>query len=311
VSASDASPGARVGVDVLFTAILNALGNEAVMPVLEGAGIPEAVHLVKATSMNDGIDGSTLPALVPDDHLASLLRGELKSFREGEMSAMDALSILLAPGGLTMEARTSLGLTSGKVIKIGDRELIDTRSFARRLAFFYQSRYVLGAKYQRAGKGEIHPDFVTGEQDDALSEAYRQLVLQERRSRGEHFGSAAYDCSPLGGIRNEFGEIEAHVLGAVLLAEMGYVSGGTLSVRELGYIIDPKHYYRLLGKVRRSVKVLKINGLVELMPELDGEVQLGCQVIPSEDVLDAWLAFLDSRSVINSDEVEDMMQAVL
>ena len=122
-----------------------------------------------------------------------------------------------------------------------------------------------------------------------------------------HFGSPAYTCSPLGEIRSRLGKVEAHILGAVLLAEMGYVGGCTLRVRELGYILDPKHFHRVIGNVRRSVKTLLSNGLVEVLPDFDGEVQLCCQVLPAAELLDSWLQFLDRKSLLLDDDLTDLM----
>ncbi len=97
---------------------------------------------------------------------------------------------------------------------------------------------------------------MVGEHDDAFTKAYRDLLRKESDTWKKHFGSPAYGRSPLGEVRATYGDVEAHIMGAVLLAEMGYVGGGTLRVRELGYILDPKHYHRVLGKVRRGVKTL-------------------------------------------------------
>lgn len=100
-------------------------------------------------------------------------------------------------------------------------------------------------------------------------------------------------------------------MGAVLLAEMGCVGGGTLRVRELGYILNPKHYHRVLDKVRRGVKTLHVNGPIEVLPLFDGGVQFSCQVLPSEDMLDSWLTFRDRNAIIRDDEIDDMIQTIL
>ncbi len=52
------------------------------------------------------------------------------------------------------------------------------------------------------------------------------------------------------------------------------------------------------------------NGLVEVLPQFDGEVQLGCQVLPSEEMLDSWLTFLDHNAAILDAEVEEFLQRI-
>ena len=93
--------------------------------------------------------------------------------------------------------------------------------------------------------------------------------------------------------------------------EKSMIRETSIPLRELGYILDPKHYHSVLSKFRRSVKALHVNGLIEVLPHLESEVQPGCQVLLSEDMLESWLTFLDRNAVIRDDEIENMMQSIL
>ena len=303
--------GRKVDASVLVAALAKALGTEVAGPILAEAGVHEAVRFVNMVPIADIEEAHVLPALVPDEHLASLLTGDLRPFREGKMGALEALRLLLIPGTLPQEVLKALNGDGTPVVQIESHMLFDTRKLTRSLANVYQSRYALGSKFHSGSKNDIKADFVSGEHDDAFSKVYHELLRKESDTWMNHFGSRAFSCSPLGKIQRDLGELEAHIMGAVLLAEMGYIGGGTLRVRELAYIRDPKYYHRILGNVRHGVKALHSNSLVEVLPDFNGEVQLGCQVIPSEDMLDSWLSFLNRNSAILDDEVEDLMQSVI
>ncbi len=84
------------------------------------------------------------------------------------------------------------------------------------------------------GKYYVYVDFVAGEHDDAFTKAYRDLHRKESDTWTKHLGFPAYSCPPLGEVHPSYGDVQTHIMGAVLLAEMGYIGGGTLRVRELG-----------------------------------------------------------------------------
>ena len=131
--------GAKVGADVLVAALAKALGADAAVPILAEAGLREAARFVEMVPDADAKEAQTLPALVPDAHLVSLLKGDLKPFREGGMGAMEALRVLLAPGRLPQDTLKALGGGDAAIIQIEDRGLFDTRLFTRSLAHVYQS----------------------------------------------------------------------------------------------------------------------------------------------------------------------------
>lgn len=304
--------GTKVGADVLIAAVAKALGMDEAAPILAEAGMRNVKGFLDAVPSAEIEDGRALPALAPNDHLILLLRGALKPFREDRMSAAEALQVLLEPQNMTDDTVETLGFSKdATVILVHRKDLFDTRILLRRLAHLYQFRLVLGTQYQGGAKDDEPSDFVAGDQDDAFTKTYRELRRKEIETWEKHLGSPAYARSPLGEVRSTYGDTASHIMGAVLMAEMGYLGGGALHVRELGYILDPKHYHMVLGQVRRCVKALSDDCLLQVLPNFDGEVQLGCQVLPSEVILDSWLTFLDRSALISESEMEEMNQAVV
>lgn len=299
-------PDDNAGKDLFLAALVKAVGPEEAGPLLVAAGFQNLQEILCRTTDVDVLSASGLPAIKPDADLRALLAGPLKGFREGTMSAIEALEVLLQGEKANHALAQSRGEDAVEEQLVACRPgLFDTKALVRNLTLVYQARYALGVQYGGRPSEQVFPDFVADPDNARLRSALREIHQKEISLWPDTFGSAAYEASPLGQVRREYGEIEAHLLGAVLLAEMNMVGGAQgLCVRHLGYILDPANSFRVLGKARRAVRTLQVAGLLETANCPGAGLHLSCMVLPSESIMDEWDEFLAGGS-IGPDEIDD------
>lgn len=295
-------PNDKAGAEVLVAGIAKAIGEGVALPVLGALGVEDPQGFLKAIPAVEPEEVQNLPSLEPDAHLMALLKGELAGLRKGSLALTDALRILLSPENLTCGTRCALGIKEDP--EVSAPQTYDMRNMVRRLAGVYQKRFLLGRAYLEEKDKTGHVDFVTGGRDDAFSRAYRELLEEERNTFKEVFTGAAYRHSPLGSARAKYGERCAHILGALLLNEMGLVGDGLMLVRELAYLVEPKRFYLVAGTVCKDVCRLADAELVEVCPEED-KVHLFSKVLVAPPLLSDFLDYLHQHAEITQDEVDD------
>lgn len=294
-----------VGAYVLIGAIAKCLGAEAASQILGPVGVKDVDGLLAVVPQAFEDD---LPPLHPDDHLKNLIRNQLAGFFKGTMSAEEALRVLVAPENLTPEAQQFLANPRAELRDVADtRAWVDTRAFLRNLSAFYQKRYRLGWLYYGAMRKSGLSDFVSGESDEAFGKAVEDVYAEEAEAKKELFDSSDYRRSPLAALRQQYGEDDVHILTAALLAEIGQVSDGPLSVRELAWVMDPKYFHRTLGAVRNQIRHLRMLGAVELLPDAEDNVRLYHRVLVAEEMVDEFLRFLREADGLTVAEIEDYL----
>lgn len=298
--------GDAVGAYILIGAIAKSLGAEAAGEILGPVGVkdvPGLLAMVPEASEDD------LPPLHPNDHLKKLVCNKLAGFFKGTMSAAEALRVLVAPENLTPEARQFLANPSAGPRAAANKEAwVDTKAFLRNLSAFYQKRYHLGWLYYGATRKSGLSDFVSGESDEAFCKAVDDIYAEEAEAKKQLFDGSDYRRSPLAGLRQQYGEDDVHILTAALLAEIGQVSDGPLSVRELAWVMDPKYFHRTLGAVRSRVYHLRVLGAVDLIPDAVEGVRLYHRVLVVEEMVDEFLRFLRDADGLTGSEIEDCLK---
>lgn len=298
--------GDAVGSYILIGAIAKSLGEENAGEILRSAGVkdvPGLLAVVPAAAEDN------LSPLRPDDHLKKLIRTVIAPFFKGTMPAEEALKLLVAAENLTPDARQFLTAPCAKRRVVEGRNAwVDTKRFLRDLTAFYQKRYRLGWMYYGASRKGCLSDFVTGDSDEEFFKAVDDVYADEAKAKKEIFGGAAFRRSPLAGLRQRYGEDDTHILTAAMLAEIGLVSDGPLSVRELAWVMDPKYFHRTLGAVQNRVRCLKTAEAVELVPDGDEGVRLYHRVLVAEETVDEFLQFLRQADGMTAEEIEDYLK---
>jgi len=303
--------GDSVGSYILIGAIAKHLGKEAADAILLSAGVKDVAGLL-AVVPESAPDGA-LPPLQPDKHLKEIILNKLSGFfKRGTMKAEDALKVLVAPENLTAQARQFLmHPLRGLCVVEGKKASIDTKAFLRSLSAFYQRRYHLGALYHRVTRKSGLSDFASGDSDQEYHKAVDDVYAEEAKAQQRLFGGSDYRRSPLASLRQRYGEDGSHILTAALLAEIGQVGDGPLSVRELAWVMDPKCFHRTLGTVRNQVRQLRMLGAVDLIPESEEGTRLYHRVLAADDVVDEFLQFLRDADRVTEADVDDCLKRSL
>lgn len=293
---------------ILIGAIAKHLGQEAAGVILQSAGVKDVAGVLAVVP--EGVSEGELPPLHPDDHLKEMVLHKLSGFfRDGSMEAEDALKVLVAPENLTAQARQFLmNPRLEPSITEGGNSSVNTKEFLRSLSAFYQRRYHLGALYHDVTRKSGLSDFSSGDSDEEFHKAVDDVYAEEAKAQRRLFAGSDYCRSPLAGLRQRYGEDDTHILTAALLAEIGQVGDGPLSVRELAWVMDPKYFHRTLGAVRGRVRELRMLGAVELIPESETGVRLYHRVLAADDVMDEFLHFLRAADKVTTAEVEDCLK---
>ena len=298
-------PEDRVGPEFLVAGLLKVVGAKAAARLLGKAGLP-AVDIAAIPDASPE-EVERLPSLAPDAHLAKLMRGPLSSYLKGEMLAEAALAVLLAPENLTPGVRVFLNSPRQYPARANTSQEESTRDLLRSLAAYWQPRYRLGHQYYSIN-AECKSDFVTGRRDEAFFRAVEDAYVAEEKTHDGLFGGHLYATSPIGKCRDRLGKLEADILSVVLVAELGQLPArGALTMNEITWCIAPKCYYRALGSVFTTVKRLRSESLVEVVPEYE-HLRLHCHVIPAGHVLEEFLEFLRDADPITDQEAQDMLK---
>ena len=304
-------PREKVGAIILIAGIAKALGAEIAIPILEKMGARKAKEFFASIPSVNEEEAAGLNALVPDEHLAQLLKGSLAPLLKDELPLENALEVLLDDKNLNDDTRKELAIVeTAQSKKEFGFDFFDTRSLVRGLAKIYQKRFLLGRTYVENPNQEGLVDFVTGNSDDVFNKAYRRLVEDERKNWEATFDAGAYHRSLLGQVSKDYGKDAAHLVGALVLNEMGLVGDRPMIVRDLAYIADPKYFHLVIGKVKHEVATLADDGLVEIFPD-DGEIRLFSKVLAAPKVVDDFLRFLDKNTAVTKDELEDILRVIV
>jgi len=297
-------PGDKVGLALLVVAVAKVAGPDAA-EALRSAGVRDVPAFLTALPDVSPVGLDCLPELKADARLAKFLRGELAGFMAGKVDAGEALRVLLSPECLDRDVRRVLADPTALSSKGNGDELHSTRELVRALAGYYQPRFHAGYRQFVVDASSGYSEFLQGGKAKGSTKLADELRDGERQATRAVFASRLYDRSPLGACRRNYGELEAHILGAAILGEMTLVAQGPLSVNALAWTIDPCRYHRLAGLVLEKVAYLQDKGLLVVQPDQD--VRLHSHVLPASPTMNDWLAFLREADPITDEEVKDTL----
>ena len=299
------------GPEFLLAGVAKVLGPDRARQQLQSAGAKDIDALFKAIPDADACDLENLPEVKADDKLASLIKGELKSFLAGNGSFEDALEVLLAVRNRSSGISRLLDDPASALKSVGQagEKAQSTRFLLSEMSAYYGRRWHLGYLYHSVDAKRGLSDFADGGKDKEFSKAVDELYDEQRETYGKLFSCPLYEHSVLGQCWNDVGEIPAHVLGLVILSEIGQVGDGPLSVREIAWSLSPKYAHRHLATALDSLKHLED---LELVQEIGGSTikWLGQRVIPTDDTLKNFLEYLRDADPISEQEQLDLLKAI-
>lgn len=165
--------------------------------------------------------------------------------------------------------------------------------------------YLLGMKYYSPMSNTGLSDYVSGRNDGAFSQAVREFYAEKHRVRATMY------CTGRGQRRSIFdrymrnlGPVAADVAFTVMVNALTPFTenGRPISVREVGWALDPVRYHVIVGDVIEATKSLKQNYLIRILPEED-HCQLFSVLLPSEHLMDEFTGYISTRY----DALEDLM----
>lgn len=298
--------GQRAGPAVVAAGLAKVLGVSGAGVLLCQHGISDVKAFLAAIPDCTEEEATEFPELKPNEDLQRLLKAGLQEFFQGRMSADAALRILLdAP---TPEVKEFLS-NPRVLMKLGSEAdtVRGTKDLLRALARYYQVRFHVGYTYHTVDPDSGTSDFLTGKEDKAFLKAVSELYREERAANEVVFSSPLYRDSPLGKCGSEYGQLGAHVLAISLLSEMGLVSHGPLSVRQIAWTLDGKNFHRMLGYILEKTGELRSAGLVEIIP--DGKHARLCSVVlASQGILNEFLSYLRDADPLTTEDQADILQ---
>lgn len=297
-------PGDKVGLVFLVAAAAKTAGPDATH-VLQAAGVKDVPAFLAAVPDVRETDPDRLPELKADARLAKVLRGELADFLAGKTGADEALKVLLSPARLDRDMRRFLADPATLFNGRPRDELHGTCDLVRALAGYYQPRFHAGYQHFVVDASKGSSEFLRKDKVEDFAKVADELRDDERLATRTVFASSLYDKSPLGACRRDYGELEAHILGAAILGEMAIVAQGPLSVNALAWTVDPCRYHRLAGLVLEKVGHLRDERLLVVHP--DHDVRLYSHVLPAGATMNEWLTFLRDADPITNEEVKEAL----
>ena len=301
-------PGEAVREELMVAALAKVAGSDGAGDMLRAAGVKDVEQFLAAIPDASEEEMERLPKLKADSRLATILQGELKGLLSGKMIAVSALKVLLQPRNLTQDVRRFL-MNPTKLLAYGwENEIRGTEELVQHLARYYQPRFHVGYRRYMVNASTGCSAFLRKDKEEDFAKAIGELRENEREALRAVFASSLYERSPLGTCRREYGELEAHILGAAILGDMALVAQGALSVNAIAWTIDPSHCHRLAGLVRDKVGHLRDAGLLVICP--DDELRLNSHVLPSESTMDNFLVFLREEDPITDKEIRETLYRI-
>jgi len=301
-------PGQPVGPAFIVAALAKALGEGKVGELLGQHGVSDVKILLAAIPDCVQEEASEFPELRPNEDLRRLLKARLGEFFQGKMLAEEALKTLLEAGtadikDLLSDPRTLMRGWSKSVATKGTRDLL------KKLTLYYQPRFHAGYNYYTVDAGSGTSDFMTGKRDKEFLEVISESYREETYAHYTLFSSRLYLDSPLGNVVLKHGPLGAHIVGISVLAEMGLVYHGPISIHQIAWTLDPKNFHRMLGFTLEKVTELHKAGLVEV--QLDDDcVRLYSVVIASHRILNEFLCYLRDADPLTEEDQSDILQRV-
>lgn len=299
--------GDRVGLPLLIAALAKTVDPGVAAEVLASAGVSDVdvEAFLGAVPDIDPADVDRLPELKANTKVAKVVKGDLAGFVGGKSGSEEALRIVLSKAAADRDVRRFL---ADPTIVFGTRAIDPLRStgeLVRALVGYYQSRFHAGYCRYVVGASRGYSDFMDKDKAESFEKVADALHGGERQANRTVFASCLYDRSPLGACRQEYGELEAHILGAAILSEMTLVAQGPLSVSALTWAVDPCRYHRLAGLVLEKVAYLRDEGLLEVHP--DDDLRLHSHVLPASSTMNNWLAYLREADPIIDEDIKGVL----
>lgn len=297
--------GDTAGLPLLVAALAKTADPAVAGKVLASAGVSDVKAFLAAVPDVGDADVDRLPELKADIKVAKVVKGDLAGFVAGESGPDEALRIVISKVAADRDVRRFL---ADPATVFGTRVIDPLRStgeLVRALAGYYQPRFHAGYHRYVVDASRGYSDFLDKDKAESFEKTADALRGGEREANRTVFASRLYDRSPLGTCRQQYGELEAHILGAAILGEMTLVAQGPLSVNALTWAVDPCRYHRLAGLVLEKVAYLRDEGLLEVHP--DDDVRLHSHVLPASSTMTGWLAYLREADPITDDEVKDAL----
>ena len=301
--------GQPVGPALMAAALAKAMEPEQTIPLLKASGIDNPKRFLDAIPVCSEAEAKEFDPLHPDAELTTILRGELVGFLDGNIAAEKALPILLkASKDDLLGFVESVGQISQKVGSISVYST--TKNLIRDLAAVYQPRYDLCYKHYYKVDPDTHVcNFLSNKKHKQFLEDVDQLYQKEAKAHHAILASTLYGSSPLGRCARQYGEMESDILGIAFLGELGLVGQGPLTVREIGWSLDPKNFHRILGLVKMKVHQLTNENILAVYPDKE-DIRLQSHVLTSSVVMEEFLNYLRDADPLNDQDRDDMLKRI-
>jgi len=276
-----------IGPEFLAAGILKSLpdGGE----YLKSCGLAHIATFM--SSMPDALESEMdkVPPLQVTDELNLLLNSKLSGFKDGTLSAKDALRILLEIPGITDRL-----VTLSEDIQNRQNPVIGEREIMARVTRLFQYGYRLALTYYSPDSKIGISEFATEQPTQSFLKAADEYRKERDAVRSMMYsGPRKQKMSAYERYMRTYGPFTADVATAVVVNELTpYVCDGSLiTVRDIAYTIAPYDYHRMAGKVIEAVQTLKKDALVRLFPEPD-YCQMFSGVLPTEALISDYTQYL-------------------